>query len=80
MVTIPSHYKFCWVFILLVTHIIRCNDKYVKGIYNLGIVPLASIMDSSSDEDFISPGPSTSRGRGKQRGRVELLLKCSRTD
>ena len=29
-------------------------------------------MDSSSDEDFVSPGPSTSRGRGKQRGRANL--------
>ena len=28
-------------------------------------------MDSSSDEDFVCPGPSTSRGRGKQRGRID---------
>ena len=29
-------------------------------------------MDSSSDEDFVSSGPSTSRGRGKQRGIKDL--------
>ena len=29
-------------------------------------------MDSSSDEDFVSPVPSTSRGRGKQRGRTDI--------
>ena len=30
-------------------------------------------MDSSSDEDFVSSGPSTSRGRGKQRGRTDIV-------
>merc|ERR1712131_140156 len=36
------------------------------------IVHWSTTMDSSSDEDFVSSRPSTSRGRGKQRGRTDI--------